>query len=160
MRKKIDESAVLLNSIIKGIFEKKGLDVVKIDLRKLENRIADFFVICHGTSKPQVDSISYSVEDTTRKEAGEKPIRIEGLENCFWVLLDYGDIVVHVFQEEYRSFYSLESLWADAEIEKMVDEVKKEKAVKKAASIRRKAAPSRAKKRTGATKSSKTRPKE
>ena len=155
MRKKTDESAVLLNSIIKGIFEKKGLDVVKIDLRKLENRIADFFVICHGTSKPQVDSISYSVEDTTRKEAGEKPIRVEGLENCFWVLLDYGNIVVHVFQEEYRSFYSLESLWADAEIEKMVDEVKKEKPAKRVVRSRSKAEPDVTKKRSAAKKSSK-----
>jgi ribosome-associated protein len=159
MRKKIDESTVLLNSIIKGIFEKKGLDVVKIDLRQLENRIADFFVICHGTSKPQVDSISYSVEDTTRKEAGEKPIRIEGLENCFWVLLDYGNIVVHVFQEEYRSFYSLESLWADAEIEKMVDEVKKEKPAKKEVKSRSKASPGKPEKKPAAKKSPKPKPK-
>ncbi|MFN8240846.1 MAG: ribosome silencing factor [Bacteroidales bacterium] len=121
MRKKVDGTVLLLDSIVKGIFEKKGLDVVKINLTGLETRIADYFIICHGTSKTQVDAISYSVEDTTRKLAGEKPIRVEGLENCFWVLVDYGNVVVHVFQEEYRNFYNLESLWADAVIERLTD---------------------------------------
>lgn len=121
MRKKTDETSILLESIVKGIYEKKGLDVVKIDLRKLENRISDYFIICHGTSNTQVDSISYSVGEHSRKEAGEKPVHIEGLENCFWVLMDYGNVIVHIFQEEYRNFYSLESLWADANIVRMVD---------------------------------------
>ena len=68
-------------------------------------------------SGTQVSAICDSVEDTVRKEAGEKPLHIEGLDNCFWVLLDYGNVIVHVFLEEYRNFYSLESLWADATIE-------------------------------------------
>lgn len=116
-----DETRLILGSVVKGIFEKKGLDVLKIDLRKLENRITDFFVICHGTSTTQVDSICYSVEDHVRKETGTKPWHVEGLDNCFWVLLDYGDVVVHVFLEEYRHFYSLESLWADAALEELKD---------------------------------------
>jgi ribosome-associated protein len=124
MKKRSDEAEVLLKSIVKGIFEKKGQDILRIDLRKLENRIADYFVICHGTSITQVDSICESVEDTVRKVAGEKPSHIEGLENCFWVLLDYGNVVVHIFLEEYRNFYSLESLWADAEIEAVKDKIK------------------------------------
>jgi len=124
MKKRSDGAEVLLKSVAKGIFEKKGQDVLKIDLRKLENRIADYFVICHGSSITQVDSICDSVEDAVRKVAGEKPIHIEGLENCFWVLLDYGNVVVHIFLEEYRNFYSLESLWADAAIEPMVDKIK------------------------------------
>jgi ribosome-associated protein len=124
MKKRSDEAGVLLKSVVKGIFEKKGHDVLKIDLRKLENRIADYFVICHGTSVTQVDSISDSVEDTVRKEAGEKPLHVEGLENCYWVLLDYSNVVVHIFLEEHRSFYNLESLWADAEIEAMKDKKK------------------------------------
>jgi ribosome-associated protein len=124
MKKRSDGAEVLLKSVAKGIFEKKGHDVLKIDLRKLENRIADYFVICHGSSITQVDSICDSVEDAVRKVAGEKPIHIEGLENCFWVLLDYGNVVVHIFLEEYRNFYSLESLWADAAIEPMVDKIK------------------------------------
>ena len=121
MKKRSDGTGVLVECIVKGIFEKKGQNVLKVDLRKLENRITDYFIICHGSSKTQVDSISYSVEDTVRKEAGEKPIHVEGLENCFWVLIDYGDVIVHIFQEEYRNFYSLESLWADANIERLED---------------------------------------
>ena len=125
MKKRSDGAEVLLDSVAKGIFEKKGHDVLKIDLRKLENSIADYFVICHGTSTTQVDSISDSVEDIVRKTAGEKPLHIEGLDNCFWVLLDYGNVVVHIFLKEYRDFYSLESLWADAEIEKIADKKSK-----------------------------------
>lgn len=125
MKKRSDGAGVLLKSITKGIFEKKGNNVLKIDLRKLENRIADYFVICHAASTTQVSSICDSVEDLVRKEAKEKPIHIEGLDNCFWVLLDYGNVVVHIFLEEYRNFYSLESLWADAEIEAVEDKIKK-----------------------------------
>jgi len=121
MKKKSDGTNSLIKSVVKGIFEKQGKDVVKIDLRTFENRITDYFIICHGNSVTQVDSITSSVEETVRKETGEKPAHIEGLENCFWVLLDYIDVVVHIFQEEYRNFYSLESLWADAEIEKLED---------------------------------------
>jgi ribosome-associated protein len=124
MKKRSDEAEVLLRSIVKGIFEKKGKDVLKIDLRKLENRIADYFVICHASSVTQVDSICDSVEDTVRKVAGEKPLHVEGLDNCFWVLLDFGNVVVHIFLEEYRNFYSLESLWADGSIEAMEDKTK------------------------------------
>ena len=121
MRKKPDATEILIESIVKGIFEKKGEDVIKIDLTKLENRIADFFIICEGSSKTQVDSISNSVEDIVREDAGQKPFHVEGLENCFWVLLDYGDVIVHIFQGEYRKFYSLESLWADANITVLKD---------------------------------------
>ncbi|MBA4321926.1 MAG: ribosome silencing factor [Odoribacter sp.] len=121
MKKRSDETELLVDSVVKGIFEKQGLNVLKVDLRKLENRITDYFVICHGTSGTQVDSISYSVEGMVRKETGEKPLHREGLENCFWVLIDYGSVIVHVFQEEYRNFYSLESLWADANIVKLED---------------------------------------
>jgi ribosome-associated protein len=124
MKKRQDGTELLLGGILKGIFEKKGQDVLKIDLRKLENRITDFFIICHGSSANQVDSLCDSVEDTVIKKAGEKPLHVEGLENCFWVLLDYGDVVVHIFLEEYRHFYSLESLWADASMEAMKDNVR------------------------------------
>jgi ribosome-associated protein len=121
MKKRSDGTEVLVDSVVKGIFDKQGQNVLKIDLRKLENRITDYFVICHANSNTQVDSISYSVEDRVRKETGEKPLHREGLENCFWVLIDYGSVIVHVFQEEYRNFYSLESLWADANIVKLDD---------------------------------------
>ena len=124
MKKRSDGADILVKSIIKGIFEKNGQNVLKIDLRKLENRITDFFIICHGSSVTQVDAICDSVEDNVRKAAGEKPLHVEGLDNCFWVLLDYGNVVVHIFLEEYRNFYSLESLWADGEIEAMKDKIK------------------------------------
>jgi ribosome-associated protein len=124
MKEKSEGTETLVESIVMGIFEKNGLNVTKVDLRKLETRISDFFIICHANSKTQVDAISYSVEDVVRKEIGEKPIHVEGLENCFWVLMDYGDVVVHVFQEEYRNFYNLESLWADARIDVLEEKIK------------------------------------
>lgn len=123
MKKKQDGTEILLDSIIKGIFEKKGQNVLLIDLRKLENRITDYFVICHAGSTTQVSSLCDSVEDTVRIDAGEKPQHIEGLDNCFWVLVDFGNVIVHVFLEEYRNFYSLESLWADAKVIKMEDKL-------------------------------------
>jgi ribosome-associated protein len=123
MKKKSDGTDVLLESVIKGIFVKKGQNVLKIDLRKLENRITDYFVICQAPSGTQVSSICDSVEDTVRIDAGEKPLHVEGLDNCFWVLLDYGNVIVHVFLDEYRKFYSLESLWADAAIEAIEDKI-------------------------------------
>jgi ribosome-associated protein len=124
MKKKSDGAEILLSSIIKGIFEKKGQNVLKIDLRKLENRITDYFVICQASSGTQVSAICDSVDDTVRKEAGEKPLHLEGLDNCLWVLLDYGNVIVHIFIDEYRTFYSLESLWADATIEALEDTIK------------------------------------
>jgi ribosome-associated protein len=124
MRKKSDGAEVLLGSIAKGIFEKKGMNVLKIDLRKLENRITDYFVICHASSTTQVNAICDSVEDIVRNQAGEKPMHLEGLDNCYWVLLDYGTVIVHIFLEEYRNFYSLESLWGDAVIAAMQDKIK------------------------------------
>lgn len=123
MKKKSDGAEVLLASVIKGIFEKKGQNVLKIDLRKLDTRIADYFVICHAPSSTQVSALCDSVDDTVRKETGEKPIHVEGLDNSFWVLIDYGNVIVHIFLEEYRKFYSLESLWADATIESMEDKI-------------------------------------
>jgi ribosome-associated protein len=121
MKKKTDSTENLLESVTKGIFAKKGENVLKIDLRKLENRISDYFVICHAQSGTQVSAICDSIEETVHKEVKEKPSHIEGLDNCFWVLLDYGNVIVHVFIEEYRNFYSLESLWADATIKSVED---------------------------------------
>jgi ribosome-associated protein len=121
MKKSDNGTELLLKSVVKGVVEKKGQDVLKLDLRKLENRITDYFIICHGSSNTHVNAISDSISDTVRKDLSRKPLHFEGLDNCFWVLLDYGDVVVHVFLEEYRNFYSLESLWADAGIEAMDD---------------------------------------
>ena len=125
VRRKLTGDDLLIDRISTGIFEKKGVHVVKLDMRMLENRVCDYFIICHGNSGTQVDALSYSVVDTVRKSSGEKPFHTEGLENCYWVLLDYGSIIVHVFQEEYRNFYNLESLWADAEREMIYDPAEK-----------------------------------
>ena len=124
MKQRSESTKLLLKSVIKGILNKQGHDVLKIDLRNIENRIADYFVICHGTSISQVDAICDSVEDIVSIDAGEEPLHVEGLENCYWVLVDYGDVVVHIFLEQYRKFYSLETLWADASFEEITDKIK------------------------------------
>lgn len=107
--------------IIQGIQEKKGKQIVKMNLSAIENTMCKYFVICHGTSKPHVQAIAESIEDFVRNSCGDKPINKEGLENAEWILIDYFDVVVHVFQEDVRKFYKLEDLWADAEIQYFKD---------------------------------------
>jgi ribosome-associated protein len=125
MRKTSKEASRVTESIVKGLFEKKGEKVALIDLRNIENRICDYFVITHAASTKQVDSLAWSVEDVVRKETGHKPFHIEGRENCIWVLLDYGDILVHIFQQPYREFYNLESLYADGRLTILEDKAEK-----------------------------------
>ncbi|TFH36042.1 MAG: ribosome silencing factor [Bacteroidia bacterium] len=119
-----DDALPLVNSILEGIFEKQGENIVKIDLRALDNAVCSYFVICHARSTTQVDSIAEAVEFRVKKNTGEKPDHIEGVENCLWVLMDYGNVVIHIFQEEQRNFYRLEELWADGEIEFVEDKNK------------------------------------
>jgi ribosome-associated protein len=114
-RKKEELSTILADIAVKGMQEKKAKNIVLMDLRKIHNAVTDYFVICHGDSNTQVDAIAGSVEEEIRKAIGEKPWHREGFQNAEWILLDYVDIVVHVFQKEHRDFYKLESLWADAE---------------------------------------------
>lgn len=121
MNNNSEEVSVLINNIIAGIFEKKGEYLVKLDMRNLENSVCDYFVICHANSKSQVSSLVDSVELTVKKYTGERPHHKEGLDNCHWVLLDYGNVLVHIFQEEFRNFYKLEALWADAVSEVVED---------------------------------------
>jgi ribosome-associated protein len=116
------DSTSLLDSIIEGIQDVKGLDVVVIDLRDLLNTAADYFVICHGSSSTHVQAIGRSIEHTTREHLDERPWHSEGINNATWLLQDYSDVVVHVFQQETREFYQLEDLWADAKI-KMIENV-------------------------------------
>lgn len=110
-------SEELADAIIEGILEKKGLEIVRVDLREVHNSVSDFFVICHATSDRQVDAISDSVFDVVRDQLGDKPNAVEGKQNAEWILMDYVDVVVHVFKKELREFYALEDLWADAPIE-------------------------------------------
>jgi ribosome-associated protein len=117
-----NENRKLVNSIIKGIEEKKGHGITCIHLGQLENAVTDYFIICHGTSNTQVDAIADSVVETVRKEQKEKPWQKEGFENAEWILIDYVKAVVHIFQQHTRDFYKLEELWGDAEIEYYGDE--------------------------------------
>jgi len=111
----------LLDKIIKGIQDKKGKEIVSLNIGKIENSICDYFVICHGTSSTHVDAIIDSIEQKVKKELNEKPYNKEGLDNLTWVLIDYASIIIHVFQKEYRDFYNLEDLWADATMDKYED---------------------------------------
>ncbi len=118
------DTDLLLSSIIEGLHRKKGKDVVSLDLSKIENSVCKHFVICHGESNTQVDALADSVMDTVLETIGEKVWHKEGKSNATWVLLDYADIVVHIFQKSYRDFYKLEDLWADAKLTKHEDVVK------------------------------------
>ncbi|HCT72005.1 MAG TPA: ribosome silencing factor [Bacteroidales bacterium] len=115
--KKVRSASEMLASIVtEGIFEKKGEEVVTIDLRKMPNAVADFFVVCHAGSRAQVEAIADSVQMEVKKAVGHNVWKKEGFENAEWVLLDYVDVVVHIFQESARKYYRLEDLWADADI--------------------------------------------
>lgn len=115
-KRKLDSSDILLETIINGMQEVKGKDISVLDLKEIETAVCKYFVICSGTSNTHVSSITDSVKKIVSKEIQEKPWHIEGLNTSEWVLLDYSDIVVHVFQEQTREFYRLEDLWGDAEI--------------------------------------------
>jgi ribosome-associated protein len=112
--KKDVNSQVLCDAIVEGMQENKAKDIVILDLREISNSVCDFFVICSGESSTQVDGISTSVTRHTRKELSEKPWHIEGKTNSEWVLLDYINVVAHIFYKDARPFYDLEDLWADA----------------------------------------------
>lgn len=106
----------LLNSIVEGIKAKKGQDIISLDIKETGAGVCDYFVICNGNSRTQTEAIAYSVEETVRKNTGEKPWHKEGFENSEWILLDYIDVVVHIFQPEARIFYRLEKLWGDGSV--------------------------------------------
>ncbi|TNE71060.1 MAG: ribosome silencing factor [Bacteroidetes bacterium] len=109
-----NHSQELCDAIVEGMQENKAKDIVVLDLRNIDSAVSDFFVICSGDSSTQVDGISSSVVRHTRKQLKEKPFGVEGKSNKEWVLLDYGNVVAHIFYHETREFYDLEELWADA----------------------------------------------
>ena len=114
--KVLSESAYLSELAIYGIQEKKGNDIVRLDLRNIFSSVSDYFVICHADSSTQVKAIANSVEEEIFKATQQEPWRKEGLEYGEWILLDYIDVVVHVFRTDKREFYGVEDLWGDAEI--------------------------------------------
>jgi ribosome-associated protein len=114
-------SEKLSEVIVKGMQEKKATDIVVIDLRNISNAVADFFVICSGNSDKQLDAISDSIDETVFKSLKENPWHVEGKNNKEWMLLDYSDVVAHIFRKDLRKFYALEKLWGDAEIIEVAD---------------------------------------
>lgn len=106
----------LLNQIVQGIEDVKGIEINIMDLTNLANTVCGYFVICTGTSNTHVNAILNSVRKNVSKKLKEKPFSIEGVENQEWVLMDYVDIVVHIFQKEIREYYDIENLWGDAKI--------------------------------------------
>lgn len=103
----------LVKKITDVLEDHKGVDIVVIDLRKIENSFCSFFVICNGTSNTHVSSMAEAVEDDVLEDLREKPYHTEGKNLAQWVILDYGDTIVHIFQKEQRDFYQLEEFWGD-----------------------------------------------
>lgn len=108
------DSKTLCDCIVEGMQENKAKDIVVLDLRDVKSAVTDFFIICSGESTVQVDGINNSVVRHTRKELQERPWHTEGKENSEWILLDYVNVVAHIFHKDARGFYDLEDLWADA----------------------------------------------
>jgi ribosome-associated protein len=122
MRKqKLTASDALVKLIVQGMQEKKAASITIMDLRKVKSAVADFFVICSANSDTQVDAIMDSVYDEVKKAIGQNPWQQEGRQNSEWVLLDYVDVVVHIFRKDRRRFYALEDLWGDAELTEIPD---------------------------------------
>ena len=117
----MEQQTQLVETIIKGIQEKKGQRIVVADLQQIEGTIARYFIICQGNSPSQVEAVTESIGDFARKDLGEKPATVAGLENAQWVAMDYGDVLVHVFLPDVREFYDLEHLWEDAELIQIPD---------------------------------------
>ncbi|HDZ03719.1 hypothetical protein LCGC14_0346670 [marine sediment metagenome] len=104
----------LIALIIQGIDEVKGHNINLLDLREIENTVCDYFIICNGTSNTHVNAIVGSIQKTVSKAIQDKPWHVEGEDNAEWVLMDYVNVVVHVFQKQVREFYDIEGLWGDA----------------------------------------------
>jgi ribosome-associated protein len=117
--KVIDETGQLKNNIVLGMQEKKAKEIVCIDLRNLKNSVTDFFIVCHADSRTHIEAIARSVEEYVFLKTKEDPLYKEGFTNAEWILLDYSNVVAHIFLKEKRDFYGIERLWADAEIQQI-----------------------------------------
>lgn len=114
MTKEKNNADQLITAIISGIEDVKGKEINILDLREIENTVCDYFIICEGTSNTQVSAIVNSIQKKVSKDLKDKPWHIEGQDNAEWVLMDYVNVVVHVFQKHIREYYDIESLWGDA----------------------------------------------
>ena len=113
------EQQLLIDKIVDAIQDTKGEDIMVFDLSKIENSVAETFIICSGNSNTQVSAIAGNIEKKVRNDLQDRPWHVEGTENAMWVLLDYVSVVVHVFQRSIREYYEIEELWGDAQITKI-----------------------------------------
>ena len=116
MTKNISSPDELISLIVQAIEDIKGQNISLLDLRNIENTVCDYFIICNGNSNTQVNAIVSSVQKNVSKNIREKPYQIEGVENAEWILIDYVNVVVHVFQKHKREYYDIDNLWGDAKI--------------------------------------------
>lgn len=110
---KTADSSELIDTITEALLDKKAKDIVLLDVRELTT-LTDYFVVCHGTSDTQIRALAGSVTEKTKKEIGESVWKQEGMDARRWIILDYVNIVVHIFSEEKREFYGIERMWSDA----------------------------------------------
>jgi len=106
----------LVETLVFGMLEKKAKEITTIDLRNVPNAVSSYYIICHGQSNTQVEAIAESAGHEASKQLNDRPVHVEGADLAEWILMDFVDVVVHVFQEPSRRFYNLEGLWADAEV--------------------------------------------
>ena len=114
MAKKLDKTNILLEKIINIIQGMKAKEIISLDLRTIESAICKYFIICTGTSNTHVNAIEGSIKKSIARDIGEKPWHIEGRDTAEWILMDYSDIVIHIFQKQTRAFYNIEDFWGDA----------------------------------------------
>jgi ribosome-associated protein len=112
---RLTRNSKIFKTIIKSIQDKKGEHIVSLDLRKIPEASADFFIVCQASNAPQIKAICDHIEDLVKQECGELPYKHEGRQTAQWVLIDYVNIVIHVMHPEARKFYKLEEMWSDAE---------------------------------------------
>lgn len=112
---RLTRNSKLFKTIINAIRDKKGENIISLDLRKVEEAVADFFIVCEATSTVQIKAIADAIQEAVKEKCGENPYRHEGYQALQWVLIDYVNIVVHIFQPETRKFYKLEEMWSDGE---------------------------------------------
>ena len=118
---RLNRNSKLFKTIIRAIQDKKGEHIVSLDLRKIHEAVADYFIICEATNQPQIRAIADSVEDAVKKECDESVYHHEGKQSAQWILMDYVNIVVHVMLPDSRRFYKLEEMWSDAQVEEHND---------------------------------------
>lgn len=113
------ENEQIVEKIVEGIQERKGKDIVVVNMQKLKDAPCSYFVICEGDSNVHVNAVALSIKDFVQKQINIKPFAADGFENCEWIAMDYGQIIVHVFQHATRMFYDIEHLWEDAELQRI-----------------------------------------